>query len=126
MKVIVESWSKELNNLVPKIRRNALKLGRFLGVKSGHVEIYLVGEDFMDKNVLSFPAPKNFPRPDISEKALGEIYLNPEYIQSHGENLIYMLIHGFLHLLGYDHKKKGDIIRMENKEAQLLKQLHKQ
>ena len=133
MKVTIESWDKKSNKLVLKVRQAALKLGRLLGMEDSYAEIYLVGKSFMDKNVLSFPAPKKFPRPDIGKKYkyLGEIYLNPDYIaKEHLEitedKLRYMLIHGFLHLLGYDHKKKDDIIRMEKKEARLLEQLHKQ
>lgn len=123
MKVVVESWKKEFQRLKPMIQKTALKLGRFLGIKDGYVEIYLVSGNFMNKNVLAFPFPKNFPSPDMKQEPLGEIYLNPDYIKKNNENLIYMLIHGFLHLLGYDHKKKSDIIKMEKKEIQLLKLL---
>jgi len=106
----------------------------------------------MRKNVLAFPAPKGFPRPDIKGKHLGEIYLNPDYIAKErleivpplagsrlpklssldgGRNLkleipaklAYMLIHGFLHLLGYDHKKKSDTIIMQKKELLLMRRL---
>lgn len=121
MKVIVESWKSEFNRLKPLIKKTALKLGRFLGLQNAHVEIYLVGNGFMEKNVLAFRAPEKFPRPDIKGKALGEIYLNPDYIEKHKENLLYMLIHGFLHLQGYDHKKKSDRIKMEKKEQELLR-----
>lgn len=123
MKIVVESWNKKFNRVVPEIRMTALKLGRFLGLKNVHFEVYLVDNDFMEKNVLAFPAPKRFPRPDIKAKPLGEIYLNPDYIKKHRENLAYMLIHGLLHLLGYDHKKKSDIIKMEKKESELLSEL---
>ena len=83
----------------------------------------MVGKEFMNKNVLAFPTPKSFPRPDINRKPLGEIYLNPQYIKENGEDLIFMFIHGFLHLLGYDHKRRNDRIRMEKKETELLKSL---
>lgn len=135
MKVIIESWNKKFNQFVPQVKRTTLKLGRFLGQKNKQVEIYLVPGSFMQKNVLSFPAPKGFPRPDIKRgTALGEIYLNPDYIAKEPlkiENwklkipaeLAHMLIHGFLHLLGYDHKKKNDRIIMEKREQELLKKL---
>ncbi len=77
----------------------------------------------MNRNVLAFPAPKRFPRPDTPGKFLGEIYLNPGYIEEHGENLHYMLVHGFLHLLGYDHIAKGARIVMERRERVLMKKL---
>ena len=123
MRITVESWDSKSKRLVPRIRRTALKLGRFLRLKDVRIGVILVGNDFMKKNVMSFPAPKGFPGPDAKGKYLGEIYLNPDYIAKEGEEWAYMLIHGLLHLLGYDHKKKGDIIRMENKERQLLKLL---
>lgn len=125
MKLVVEAWEREFQKLKPLMRKTALKLARFLNKKDIQMEIHLVGTKFMDKNVLSFPAPEGFPRPDVKKgtKALGEIYLNPGYIEKHDENLVYMLIHGFLHLLGYDHKKKSDRIIMEKREQELLKKL---
>lgn len=121
MKVAVASLESRFDNLKPKIRRWALQVVQALKLKSGYVEIYLVGGRLMGKNVLAFPAPKGFFRPDVKEKPLGEIYLNPAYIKQHREDLGYMLIHGFLHILGYDHKKKSDRIKMERKERQLCK-----
>ena len=123
MKVVVESWCKKHDRLIPKIKKTALKLGRFLGIKDVKVEIILADDSFMKKNVLSFPAPKLFPGPHNGGKFLGEIYLNPSFIRKEGEKEEYMLIHGLLHLLGYDHKKKSDIISMENMERKLLQKL---
>ena len=70
-------------------------------------------------NILAFPAPKDFPRPDIKGQFLGELYLNPEYIKSHHEDIDRMVIHGFLHLLGYDHDSKSDRIIMKSREQEL-------
>ncbi|PIR88545.1 MAG: rRNA maturation RNase YbeY [Candidatus Harrisonbacteria bacterium CG10_big_fil_rev_8_21_14_0_10_44_23] len=83
-------------------------------------EVFLVDKEIMDKNVLSFPAPKDFPHPDLEQQPLGEIYLNPEVIQSQGHDLEALLIHGFLHLLGYDHQGKDDTISMQEQEQKLL------
>lgn len=74
-------------------------------------------------NVLSFIAPKGFPRPDRRGVFLGELYLNPDYIRRRGENFDHLLIHGFLHLLGYDHRQERDRMRMEKKEKALLQLL---
>lgn len=150
-KVAVVSLGKESGRLRVLIRKKLEALIRVLNLKNVGVEVYLVGDEFMKKNVLAFPAPRNFPRPDIRKdiKYLGEIYLNPGYIERESleirnwkprtspayggtvrarleiasQKLAYMLIHGFLHLLGYDHKKKNDRIEMEKKEKQLLKYL---
>ncbi|MBI2025107.1 MAG: rRNA maturation RNase YbeY [Candidatus Harrisonbacteria bacterium] len=119
--VVVESFKKGFDRLKPTIKRDARKLANFLREKNAYLEIFLVDDSFMNKNVLAFPAPKEFPRPDIKGKWLGEIYLNPHYIKKHDEDPTYMLIHGFLHLLGYDHLKKNDRIRMQKEENRLLK-----
>lgn len=125
MKLVVVSGHKSSEKLKPTIRRVAGFLAKQLKQEKAYLEVYLVGKEFMYKNVLAFPAPKGFPRPDIKLKPLGEIYLNPQYIKENGEDLTFMLIHGFLHLLGYDHKKESDRISMESKEKELLKLLGK-
>jgi probable rRNA maturation factor len=33
-----------------------------------------------------------------------------------------MVVHGLLHLLGWDHEDEADAIRMENRERELLAQ----
>ena len=120
MRITVESWSPELNRLVPHIKKTASRVGRFLRIKSAKIEVMLVDDSFMKKNVLSFPAPKRFPGLHKGGKFLGEIYLNPDFIRKEGEKTEYMLIHGLLHLLGYDHKRKGDILKMEKLESELI------
>lgn len=113
-------------------------LSRTLNTEKKCVEIFLVGDAQMPKNVLAYPADPRFPRPDLAEPSLGEIYLNPGYITAHplplpfatekakwtlDPQLAYMLVHGFLHLLGYDHVGKSDRIKMEKREFELLRQL---
>ncbi len=98
-------------------------LGRLVKEKSV-VEVHLVGSRTMNKNVLSYESPEHFSRPDTRARPLGEIYLNPSYIAAHGEDFNLMLVHGFLHLLGYDHKSKSDRMKMEKKEDALLKQFY--
>lgn len=88
-----------------------------------YVEIALVGDKTMKKNVYSYPAKPGFPQPGVKGKPLGEIYINPMYILKEGEKIEFMLIHGFLHLLGYDHIKKSDTIVMERLEKKLLAEL---
>lgn len=107
--------------------KKARRLAGFLP-KRGSAEVYLVSDQRMrrlnkqfrgkDKpaNVLSFIKPLGFPG-----ETLGEVYLGPVYIQKNAEDLNLMLVHGVLHILGFDHKKKSDRIVMEKKERQLLK-----
>lgn len=73
-------------------------------------------------NVLSFPEP---------ELGLGEVVLCPQQIRKDAKKydmifekaLSWMLIHGILHLLGYDHETGKDATKMEQKENQYLTQL---
>ena len=106
MKIVV-AGDAATEKLVNHVRRILLRVAAFLN-RVGYAEVNLVGNAVMKKNVLSYPAPAGFPRPDAKENYLGEIYLNPEYIKERGENFDLMLIHGFLHLRGYDHIKKND------------------
>lgn len=104
-------------------------LAKYLPSK-GLIEVYLVNGQRMRRlnkrfrgknratNVLSFQKPKDFPGQE-----LGEVYLDPLYIQKHKEDLTLMLVHGVLHVLGYDHKKKYDRISMQKKESELLSKL---
>lgn len=76
-------------------------------------------------NVLSFPHPKDFVLPPDKKnyKYLGEIFVAPEYIKKHNQDIYLMIVHGLLHLFGYDHIKKQDRQKMERKEAYILARL---
>jgi probable rRNA maturation factor len=77
-------------------------------------------------NVLSFPAKMSGPFP-----MLGDIILASETVKKEAalegkplENHIYhLLIHGFLHLLGYDHMQDEDANTMESLEIAILEAL---
>ncbi|MDB5649025.1 MAG: rRNA maturation factor [Hyphomicrobiales bacterium] len=85
----------------------------------------------MDKptNVLSFPAAE----PDDVPKAplLGDIVVAFETVQreareeekSFPDHVTHMVVHGFLHLLGYDHENDADAEKMESAEQRILAQL---
>lgn len=114
-----------------KLARDVLD---FLGYKNSVVEINLItgrqmrplnrrfkGKD-STTNVLSFPIPKEFPQipgKNLS-RPLGEIYLDGNYIRKHNEDIDYLLIHGLLHLLGFNHKRYDDRMKMERLEKKIL------
>jgi probable rRNA maturation factor len=77
-------------------------------------------------NVLSFPAP---PAADPAAPAhLGDIAIACETVtreaqeqdQPVAEHLAHLAVHGFLHLLGYDHRTDGEADRMERLERDIL------
>lgn len=123
----------------------AEKFLRLLKKKNCYLEIYLLNSQkmkFLNKkfrhqnktpSTLSFKEPKNFPHPESPLKFLGEIYLNADLRGLHADKrgkslrksalsqrLSVLLAHGLLHLLGFQHKKKSDRIKMEKKEKFLI------
>ena len=92
-------------------------------------EIQFLNKKFRDKNkatnVLSFPS--NGPAP-----ILGEIILSYETLKKEAEellipfkhHLIHMLVHGFLHLQGFDHQTDEDAAAMEKLEVRVLSDLN--
>ena len=46
-----------------------------------------------------------------------------EYGHSFERELAYMLVHGFYHLMGYDHIEEADKIQMRKKEEVILEKL---
>jgi probable rRNA maturation factor len=119
----------------PKLSRLAQKILKTLRVRGATVDIVLLDNAkiaalkarFIKKrtepNVLSFPEPAHFPHPETKKRYLGEIYLNRQIVKRSPERGKALLLHGILHLLGYDHKKKADIIKMEGLEKKILAKL---
>lgn len=119
----VEVLDKKATRYKQKVVKTARWLMKRFRKGGFYVEISLVGDKTMKKNVYSYPAKPGFPQPGTKGRPLGEIYLNPMQIRREGEKIEFMLIHGFLHLLGYDHVKKDDTIVMERLETKLLAEL---
>ena len=100
------------------------------------LEIFLVDEKKMSAinkqyrgknsptNVLAFEPPMEFPHSGDNIARLGEIYLSPTYIKKHEEDLFYMLLHGILHLVGFNHENKSDRISMEKIEGGIIRRWH--
>ena len=119
----------------PKLARLAQKMLKMLGVRAATLDIILLDNKSIAKlkarfikkktepNVLSFPEPAHFPHPETKKKYLGEIYLNRDILKRSPERAKALLLHGVLHLLGYDHIKKVDMVEMEALEARMLKKL---
>jgi probable rRNA maturation factor len=84
-------------------------------------------------NVLSFPAlqPAGDGSPDEAPRMLGDIAIAFETTRGEADNeqtpfdhhLSHLAVHGFLHLIGYDHEKNDDAEAMETLEAEILAQL---
>lgn len=78
-------------------------------------------------NVLSFPGVD----PLDSARFLGDIALAHETIAREAEeqgksfehHVRHMIVHGFLHLLGYDHEAEAEALEMEAMEIRILERL---
>ena len=115
-----------------KLSRLAQKILKTLKVRSATLDIILLDNVKMaalktrfikkktEPNVLSFPEPAHFPHPETKKRYLGEIYLNRDILKKSPERTKALLLHGVLHLLGYDHIKKMDIVKMEGLEKKIL------
>ena len=79
-------------------------------------------------NVLSFPQIEPF-EPVVG--ILGDIVLARETLEREAAELdkpfadhfTHLVVHGFLHILGYDHEEEGDAFDMEGLETRILASL---
>jgi probable rRNA maturation factor len=84
-------------------------------------------------NVLSFPAlpPTGAGGPDDAPRMLGDIAIAYETTRREADDeqkpfdhhLSHLAVHGFLHLMGYDHEKDDEAETMETLEQEILAQL---
>jgi probable rRNA maturation factor len=84
-------------------------------------------------NVLSFPAlqPTGPGGPDEAPRMLGDIAIAYETTRKEADDeqkpfdhhLSHLAVHGFLHLMGYDHETDDDAEAMEGLEQEILAQL---
>ena len=138
-----KAWSKRLKNkdiFFKKICKAFPKKYKFLNKKvtftlllSNNKNIKKLNKVFRKKNkstdILSFPLDKKI---KISKNTyLGDIIISYNYLdkprsqnlKSFKEKVTKILIHGFLHLLGFDHKKNKDYFKMLKEENLLFKSI---
>ncbi len=140
-----KSWSKRLkknDELFNQICKNFPKKFRFINKKayltlllSNNRKIKVLNKKFRNKNkhtdILSFP----FGQKIINSKEiyLGDIIISFNHIdkpknlsnKKFREKTIKIFIHGFLHLLGYDHIKNKDYKQMLGYEEKVFKSIKK-
>ena len=112
----------------------ALSAGEVVLLFTSDEDVHALNREWRGKdkptNVLSFPAD-DFPVPDGMPKPLGDIALAYETccreagekqitVQNH---LSHLILHGILHLLGYDHILDEDAEEMERLETAILYRL---
>ena len=143
--VVVENklWNKKIKDPSSYIKKKIKKISQFNSLRkkrfsftillTGNYKMKYLNHKFRNKNkttdVLSFP---NLDTVDLKKKTdtkiyLGDIALSYEIINRRSKNTNFnhefdkMWVHGYLHLLGYDHKKIKDYKLMKKIENQILK-----
>jgi len=143
--VVVENklWNKKINNPSNYIKKKIKKISKFNSLKkrrfsltillTGNSKMRYLNKKFRNKNkttdVLSFP---NLGIVDLKKRTntktyLGDIALSYEIINRRSKTSNFDLefdkvwIHGYLHLLGYDHKKIKDYKVMKKIEEKIIK-----
>ena len=133
-------WKKKINNPNDYIKKRLKKLSRLNAFKNKKHEftIFLTNNrrmknlnyKFRKKNkptdVLSFPSHH------IEKKNvyIGDIAISFEIVNQRSKKSNFFLeldkmwIHGYFHLIGYDHKKKTDFKKMNKKENLVLNYFH--
>ena len=136
-----KAWSKRLKNkdiffnkickAFPKKYKFQNKKVTFTLLLSNNKNIKKLNKAFRKKNkstdILSFPLDKKL---KISKNTyLGDIIISYNYLNKprsqnlkiFKEKVVKLFIHGFLHLIGFDHKKSKDYSKMLKEENLLFK-----
>ena len=140
-----KAWSKKLKKkefffnsickFFPKRFQFINKKVYFTLLLSNNKNIKKLNKKFRNKNkhtdILSFPFHQKSKK--IKEIYLGDIIISINYMNKSKnlstndfkEKVIKIFIHGFLHLLDFDHIKKKDYIKMVNQEQKIFESVQK-
>jgi len=137
-------WPQRLDSIIRDTITQTLALSP-LSFKEAEISVVLADNDFIqtlnknyrgqDKptNVLSFPQMEPDELEDTQDEfvSLGDVILAYETVEievsqqnkSFDEHVMHLLVHGTLHLLGYDHIENHEAEEMEALEIEILKQI---
>jgi probable rRNA maturation factor len=127
------SWRRRIPGVVRLVRETVRAALDDSGVADAEISLVLTDDAVMQAlnrrwrnkdaptNVLSFASGE--------PRLLGDIVLAFETVArealEHGKplahHLRHLVVHGVLHLLGYDHERPRDAVRMENRERRILR-----
>ena len=129
-------WNKKISEPKNYIKKKVSKIKRNKFLKGNNKEFSLfltsskkmknLNFKFKNKNkstdVLSFPNNDKF----LNTNYLGDVAINFEIVDKRSKNTNFnyefdrMWVHGYLHLLGFDHKKIKDFNKMSKIEKKIL------
>jgi rRNA maturation RNase YbeY len=141
----VSTYDKGAKKFIKLTEKTTEDVLSFLKIKNRTVDIFFLTSQKMralnathkgkdrPTNILSFEPERSFVYAPESKVSLGEIYLCLPVLRSEVKkyeikNVEYriqeLIVHGILHLIGYTHKGKRDIIEMQKKEQEILSKIH--
>lgn len=138
--------NKEYYNTIEKVLKKCFEEEK-LENKNYYISIILTTPNQIQKmnneyrkinkatDVLSFPMFEKeeiYEKPDMIRETLGDIVISiekvkeqaKEYEHSFERELSYMVVHGFYHLMGYDHIEQEERKEMRAKEENILNKLN--
>ena len=141
MGILIDDRQKEYKIIKAKLRKRAQAILNALGSPEGELSILVVDDSeikTLNKKYLNRSSPTNviaFPMKegefsDINPQLLGDVVISiettgREALQSGistEERFAQLLVHGILHLFGFDHEKsEQDARKMDKKSNELLK-----
>jgi probable rRNA maturation factor len=110
--------------------------GRELGLRvvgapeSRRLNAHFRGRD-KPTNVLSFPPPRLPRAAAVASQPLGDLVICARVLRAEARaqektlraHWAHLIVHGTLHLVGYDHERDADAQRMERREVAVLRRL---
>ena len=134
----VQGWSPRRGDIATwaSVALGRRAAGHELGVRVvGPAESRRLNSRFRGKdqptNVLSFPAA-SIPLPPSSDpRPLGDLVICPQVLRAEAReqqkslraHWAHLVVHGALHLIGYDHEREAQASRMERREIRVLRTL---
>ena len=99
--------------------------------KKANIEVTFVGKDrirevnrdFRKKDKVTDVISIGYGEEGLREGLLGEVLVFPKYKNFSKEEIGELLIHGVLHILGFDHEREKDASLMESVEKRLKKEI---
>ncbi len=145
MEILIKNRVKGSGLRPSKVIRVAQRVLETLGYKEAQVSILLCEDSYIQKlnkeyrrvdaptDVLAFSMHEG-PFPRVHPEILGDVVISLEaasrqakrFCHSLNKEVALLVIHGILHLLGYDHQKKKDREKMRRKEKEILEVIRKE
>jgi probable rRNA maturation factor len=144
MKIQIENQQKRIKIDKREIRAEVTKLLKLLDCANMEISIAFVDDETIQRlnkqylsrdrstNVISFPLQEG-EFCNINPDMLGDVVISVDTARRDAdkgnirfdEEIIFLIIHGLLHLTGYNHENtsKADALRMKKKEKELFRLL---